>query len=69
MIQTLTTALRVPFKQFRQEFKNGSGWINELIDGGYINSSIDSPLVGSSYTQFPEELKHSIKGLINIQNK
>ena len=42
----------------------GSGWIVESIEGFYLNVSSYTPLIGSTYIEFPEELK----GLINIQN-
>ena len=40
---------------------NGSGWIIELIESQYINISTNRPLVGSSYTDLPIELKHPRK--------
>ena len=46
----------------------GSGWIIELIESQYINISTYRPLVVSSYIDFPIELKHPRKGLINIKN-
>ena len=46
----------------------GSGWMIELIEGFYLNISAYSPLVGSTYTKLPDELKNSMKGLINIKN-
>ena len=46
----------------------GSGWIVESIDGEYVNISAHSPLVGSTYTELPDELKILMKGLINIKN-
>ena len=45
----------------------GSGWIIESIESQYINISTYRPLVGSSYTDLPIELKHPKKGLINIR--
>ena len=48
--------------------KKGSGWIIESIESQYINISTHRPLVGSSYIDFPIELKHPRKGLINIKN-
>ena len=44
-------------------------WLVNWVDVDYINSAIYNPLVGSSYIQLPEELRHSRKSLINIQNK
>ena len=46
----------------------GSGWIIESIESQYINISTYRPLVESSYIDFPIELKHPRKGLINIKN-
>ena len=46
----------------------GSGWIIESIESQYINISTYRPLVGSSYIDFPIELKHPRKRLINIKN-
>ena len=36
---------------------NGSGWIIELIESQYINTSTYRPLSGSSYMELPVELK------------
>ena len=33
-----------------------------------MNISAYSPLVGSTYIELPDELKNSMKGLINIKN-
>ena len=46
----------------------GCGWIIESIDGEYVNISVYSPLIGSTYIELPNELKNAKKGLINIQN-
>ena len=46
----------------------GSGWIIESINGEYVNISMYSPLIGSSFVDLPIELKNSSKGLINIKN-
>ena len=46
----------------------GSGWITESIDGEYVNISVYSLLIGSTYIELPDELKHPMKGLINIKN-
>ena len=47
----------------------GSGWIVESIESQYINILTYGPLSGSSYMNFPVELKSPRKGLINIKNK
>ena len=45
-----------------------SGWITESIESQYINISAYKPLVGSSYIDFPIELRSPRKRLINIKN-
>ena len=47
---------------------HGSGWIVEEIYHEYLNISSYLPLSGSTYIELPNELKHPMKGLINIQN-
>ena len=37
----------------------GSGWIIEEIQNQYLNVSSYSPLIGSTYIELPNELKHS----------
>ena len=34
----------------------------------YLNLSRYLPLIGSTYSELPSELKHPMKGLINIKN-
>ena len=46
----------------------GSGWIIESINGEYMNISIYSPLIGSTYIELPSRLKPSKKRLINVKN-
>ena len=46
----------------------GSGWIIESIEAQYMNVSVYSPLIGSTYIELPNRLKYSRKGLINIKN-
>ena len=46
----------------------GSGWIIESIEAQYVNISIYSPLIGSTYIELPDKLKNPMKGLINIKN-
>ena len=45
---------------------NGSGWVAEEIINQYLNISCYLPL--STYIKLPAELRHPMKGLINIQN-
>ena len=46
----------------------GNGWVIGEIHNQYLNITASSPLIGSTYIELPNELKHSRKGLINIQN-
>ena len=45
-----------------------SAYIIEEIHNQYLNVSSYSPLIGNTFTELPNELKYSKKGLINIQN-
>ena len=36
----------------------GSGWIIKSIDTQYVNISVYSPLIGSTYIELPSRLKH-----------
>ena len=36
----------------------GSAWTIKYIDGDYINTSIYSPLSGSTYIELPDELRN-----------
>ena len=45
-----------------------SGWIIQSIDAQYVNISIYSPLIGSTYIELHDKLKNPMKGLINIEN-
>ena len=47
----------------------GSGWIVELIESQYINALFYRPLSGSSYMDWPIELRSPKKGLIDIKNR
>ena len=46
----------------------GSGWIIESIHGEYVNISVYSPFIRSTYIELLSRLKHSKKRLINIKN-
>ena len=46
-----------------------SGWVIERVNDQYLNISQYAPLVGSSFTELPKELRNSKKGLINLRNK
>ena len=45
----------------------GSGWVIELINGEYVNSSIYSPLSRNARIELPDKLRNPMKGLINIK--
>ena len=46
----------------------GSGCIIESIEGVYVNISAYNSLIGNTHIELPDELKHPMKGLINIRN-
>ena len=46
----------------------GFSWIIESIEAQYVNISVFNPLIGSIYTELPDGLKNSMKGLINNKN-
>ena len=46
----------------------GSGWVVKSINGEYVNISMYSPLIGSSFVKLLNELKNPKNGLINIKN-
>ena len=47
---------------------HSSGWIVEETISQYLNLSSYLPLSGSTYIKLPDDLKHPMKRLINIQN-
>ena len=47
----------------------GLRWTIDKIDRNYINIVVYQLLNESSYTDLPDELKNSMKGLINIKNE
>ena len=55
---------------FRLEswISHGSGWILEELISQFLNLSSYLSLSGSTYVKLPVELRHPMKGLINIQN-
>ena len=46
----------------------GSHWIIESMNGEYVNISMYSPYIESSFVELLNELKNPKKGLINIKN-
>ena len=52
-----------------QWISEGSGWTVESVDGHYLNVVQYEPMKGSSYIKLPEELRNSLKGLINMKNE
>ena len=46
----------------------GSGWTIESINNHYLNVVKYEPMKGSSYIKLPQELRNSVKGLINMKN-
>jgi len=56
-------------KKIGQWLSEGSGWRIDKIDNHYLNVVKYKPMKGKSYIQLPKELRHHMKGLINLQNK
>ena len=52
-----------------QWLSDGSGWTIEEVKDHYVSIVKYNSLRGSSYLPLPEELRHHMKGLINIKNK
>ena len=52
-----------------QWISEGSGWTIESVDKHYLNIVQYNPMKGSSYINLPEELRHHMKGLINMKMK
>ena len=52
-----------------QWISEGSGWTIESVDNHYLNIVKYEPMKGSSYIELPQELRNSLKGLINIKNQ
>ena len=52
-----------------QWLSEGSSWVIESVDKHYLNANKYIPLKGSSYIQLPQELRNSVKGLINVKNE
>ena len=52
-----------------QGVSKGSGWIIESVDNHYLNIVQYQPLKGSSYIELPLELRHHMKGLINMRSE
>ena len=46
----------------------GSDWVIKSIDAEYVNISVFSPLLGSTYIELLRRLRNSMTGLINIKN-
>ena len=47
----------------------GSGWVIDTVEGHWLNLNRYTPLRGGSYIQLPENLRHPMKGIINIKNE
>lgn len=56
-------------KKIGQWLSEGSGWTIESVYHHYLNIVKYKPMSGKSYIQLPKELRHHMKGLINLQNK
>ena len=52
-----------------QWVSEGSGWTIQSVDNQYLNIVKYEPMKGNSYIKLPQELRNSVKGLINIKNE
>ena len=52
-----------------QWISEGSGWTIESVDNHHLNIVKYEPMKGSSYIELPQELRNSLKGLINMKNE
>ena len=64
----LDHSFQVIFNKIDHWISAKSDWVNELVDGDYINIFVYSPLSGRCYIQLPEDLRSSKKDLIKIKN-
>ena len=64
----LENALKEILYRIENWINEGSGWIFELIESQYIDTSTYRLLSGRFYIKLLVELKSSKKGLINIKN-
>ena len=64
--------LKKPFQEISYRVGNWingrPGWIIESIEAQYVNNSIYCPLSGKTYIELRNNLKNSMKSLINIKN-
>ena len=66
---SLKTFFQDVFNRIDNWISKGCGSIIDSIDAEYVTVSIYSPLSGISYTELPDKLRNSKKGLINIFKK
>ena len=69
IIKALQLSKQQILNMISQSIANGSNWIVESVENHYLNVVKYEPIKGSSYIELPEELKHHLKGLINLKNK
>ena len=55
-------------KKIANWISEGSGWTIQSVDNHYINIVRYNPLEGNSFIKLPQELRNSLKGLINIKH-
>ena len=69
IIDSLQSAKQQILNKVAEWISQGSGWTIKSVDSHYLNIVKYKPLKGSSYIQLPQELRNSVKGLINMKNK
>ena len=68
-LQALQLSEQEILNMIAQGVSKGSGWIIESVNNHYLNIVKYLPLNPSSYIQLPVELRHHMKGLINMKNE
>ena len=67
--ESIDNAIEIILELIARWLSEGSGWVFELVLSHNINIVSYFPLRGTSYIVLPEELRNSMKGLINIKNE
>ena len=69
IIDSLQSAKQQILNKVAVWISQGSGWTIKSVDSHYLNIVKYKPLKGSSYIQLPQELRNSVKGLINMKTE
>jgi len=69
IIDSLQSAKQQILNKVAEWISQGSSWTIKSVDSHYLNIVKYKPLKGSSYIKLPQELRNSVKGLINMKNE